>query len=136
MEFCCAEPGDPGLVIEQYALLCALRVRPLMLCLCFISPFTKEEASANSHLHTSLLAALSYELKYLSIHLWKYTTHTHTHTQSCRKKKQICLIVSVQPFLLTVKRKNKKTYVKAYGDLHVKEDKAQAPVQLLALKCL
>lgn len=74
-----------------------------MLCLCFISPFTKEEAPVNSHLHTSLLAALSYELKYLSIHMWKYTTHTHNHVG-----KKIYLIVSVQPFLLTVKRKNKK----------------------------
>ena len=103
VEFCCAEPGDPGLVIEQYAVLCAPRVRLLMLCSCFISPFTKEEAPANSHLHTSLLAALPYELKCLSIHMWKYTTHTHNHIE-----KKNYLIVSVQPFLLTVKRKNKK----------------------------
>ncbi len=82
VEFCCAKPRDPGLVIEQYALLCAMRARPLMLRLCFIFPFTKEEALQTATF-TPLLAALLNELKHLSIHMWKYTTHTHT-----KKKKK------------------------------------------------
>lgn len=89
--------GNPGLVIEQYALLCSMRFHLLMLCMCFISPFTKEEALQTATF-TLLLAALLNELKHLSIHMWKYTTHT--------QKKKIRVMVSVQSFLLTVKRKN------------------------------
>lgn len=96
VKFCCATPEDPGLVIEQYALLCVTRVHPLQHCLCFIFPFTKEEALQTATF-TPLLAALLNELKHLSIHMWKYTTE--------RKKK---IRVSVQSFFLTVKRKNKK----------------------------
>lgn len=41
-----------------------------MLCMCFISPSTKEEAT-----FTLVLATLLHELEHLAIHTWKYTTH-------------------------------------------------------------
>lgn len=53
----------PGLVIEQYALLCEMKVRPLMLCLCFISTPTKKEAPQTATF-TPLLAAPLSELKH------------------------------------------------------------------------
>lgn len=120
VEFCCARPRDPGLVIEQYALLCAMKVRPLVLCLCFIYPFTKKEALQTATF-TPLLAAPLNELKHFSIHMWKYTTHS-------------VVMVSTQPFLLSVKKREKNVSVEV---LRLYErGETQAPVQELVPKCL
>lgn len=99
---------DPGLVIEQYALLCATRAHPPVLCMCFISPFIKEEALQTATF-TLLLAAPLNELEHLSI---CYTTHGH------RGKKTGRLL----SFPLTVMRKNiKRAWSTMHWALGVKE---------------
>lgn len=94
-----------------------------MRCLCFISPLTKKEALQTATF-TPLLAALLNELKPFSIYTWKYTTH-----------KKIRVMVSVQAFLLTVKNCGGGDCV-MYWNLHLNEEKAQAPNRWLVLESL
>lgn len=114
---------DPGLVIEQYALLCATSAHPPHALHVFYLPFYKRRGPANSHLHTSFSSSTQWA---------RAPLHLLYHTQTRRKKMGMLL-----SFPLTAMRKNiKRAWSTTHWALGVKEEKAQAAVKLLALKCL
>ena len=89
-----------------WAICCAMCAEgpPPHALLVFYLPFYKRRGPCEqppSHLSSSSSAI------WAQVPLHSYVEIYHTHAQSHRKKKNY-LIVSVQPFLLTVKRKNKK----------------------------
>lgn len=122
IKFCCAWPGDPSVVIEQYALLFSMRAHPSCAA-CVLSPLSQRKRPCKqppSHPSAEWAQALFH--LYMKI----YYTQKNPGDGKCA-------------FLLTVKNCGGWGWggdCVMYWNLHLNEEKAQAPNRWLVLESL